>query len=55
MSLIAGSEYEEVVMTNYDPRMGQVDYQPSFFIDSDDDRYQLIHVPNNLKQQEERK
>lgn len=49
MSLIAGSEYEEVVMTNYDPHIGQVDYQPSFFADSEDDRYQLIHVPNNLK------
>jgi DNA adenine methylase len=51
MSQTAGSEYEEVVMTNYDPRVHQAgrDWQLTMFgtADPDEDagRYQLIHEP----------
>jgi DNA adenine methylase len=51
MSQTAGSEYEEVVMTNYDPRANQAgrDWQLTMFGAADPDenagRYQLIHEP----------
>lgn len=51
MSLIAGSEYEEIIMTNYDPRvhMATRNTQLNMFSpeDEDDDatRYELIHEP----------
>ncbi len=53
MSQIAGSEYEEVVMTNYDPRAFAADRTEQFTLfqmeddSSDDRRYTLIHEPKN--------
>ena len=56
MSQTAGSEYEEVVMTNYDPRILGSDrgWQIDLFQrqeDSGEGTYRLIHEP--IKQQEE--
>ena len=52
MSQTAGSEYEEVVMTNYDPRVLGSDrgwqfnlFQPSEGGDSGEGKYRLIHEP----------
>ena len=52
MSQTAGSEYEEVVMTNYDPRVLGSDrgwqfnlFQPSEGEDSGEGKYRLIHEP----------
>lgn len=58
MSQTAGSEYEEVVMTNYDPRVLGSDrgwqfnlFQPSEGGDNGEGKYRLIHEP--IKNQEE--
>jgi len=54
MSLKPDSEYEEVVMTNYDPRLHG--WQISFFQaaeDKDAGKYQLIHEPVKNQSQEE--
>ena len=55
MSQTAGSEYEEVVMTNYDPRVLGSDrgWQIDLFQRAEDGRgkYRLIHEP--IKKQEE--
>ena len=55
MSQIAGSEYEEVVMTNYDPRVLGTDrgWQIDLFQRAEDGggKYRLIHEP--IKKQEE--
>ncbi len=55
MSQVAGSEYEEVVMTNYDPRVLGADrgWQIDLFQRTEDGggKYQLIHEP--IKKQEE--
>ena len=52
MSQTAGSEYEEVVMTNYDPRVcacgrpGQLTlFQQAGITDTGEGQYQLIHEP----------
>ena len=50
MSLVAGSEYEEIIMTNYDPRSfdEKRNTQLNMFFSPDDEdaeRYELIHVP----------
>ena len=51
MSQKAGSEYEEIVITNYDPRLynSARHWQLSIFnlpaADEDDGRYTLIHEP----------
>lgn len=51
MSNIAGSEYEEIIMTNYDPRIhaGDQSIQMTMFQlygkEEDADRYTLIHEP----------
>ena len=56
MSQTAGSEYEEVVMTNYDPRILGSDrgWQIDLFQrqeDSGEGTYRLIHEP--IKNEEE--
>ena len=54
MSLKPDSEYEEVIMTNYDPRLHG--WQISFFQaaeDKDAGKYQLIHEPVKNQSQEE--
>lgn len=49
MSLVAGSEYEEVIMTNFDPReqLARKTVQFNMFEpDADEnERYELIHIP----------
>ena len=51
MSQKAGSEYEEIVITNYDPRLysSARHWQLSIFnlsaAEEDDGRYTLIHEP----------
>lgn len=53
MSLTAGSEYEEIVITNYDPRVygATRNWQLSMFglpnVDEDDGNYELIHEPDH--------
>lgn len=59
MSQKAGSEYEEIVITNYDPRVydSTRHWQLSMFglpaMDEDDGRYTLIHEPESRKESEE--
>lgn len=48
MSQTVGSTYEELIMTNYDPRKSSKGSQISFFGDGADDdapHYELIHEP----------
>jgi len=52
MSLVVGSEYEEIIMTNYDPRTFAAKRNAQlnmFFIpdDEDSERYELIHEPKS--------
>ncbi len=55
MSQTAGSEYEEVVMTNYDPRVLGADrgWQIDLFQQAGDGggRYQLIHEPIKIEEE----
>ena len=61
MSQTAGSEYEEVVMTNYDPRvcasgqLGQLTlFQQAGIMDSGEGQYQLIHEPTKEQSAKEK-
>ena len=49
MSLTAGSEYEELVMTNYDPitALGTDSQLSLFGSEEPEGRFELIHEPTN--------
>jgi DNA adenine methylase len=48
MSQTAGSEYEEIVITNYDPRKACWQLSMDSLLGGDGDtRYELIHEPEH--------